>query len=48
MSTVQVGVHARAGLEFEYVPLGAKCPNARERRVQVLHDGLGAALQEPL
>ena len=48
MGTVQVGVQARAGLEFEDVPLRANRPDARERRVQVPHDGLGAALQEPL
>ena len=48
MSTVQVGVDARAGLELEHVSLGAKCPDACERRIQMLHDGLGAALQKLL
>ncbi len=48
MGAVHVGVHARAGLELENVSLAAYGPDARECGVQVLHDGLGAALQEPL
>ena len=48
MGAVHVGVHARAGLELENVSLTAYGPDARESSVQVLHDGLGAVLQEPL
>ena len=45
VSTVQVSVHSRAGLELENVSLCTNCPDPCECRVEMLHDRLGAALQ---